>query len=1188
MITQLIPQRVFFWIGFIAMLIGSHDSAFATHAQSSDITYRCLGGNQFEISLSFYRDCAGVSAPNTATINISSASCGQDFNLTLNQIAGTGIEVSPICSSMSTQCTGGSYPGVQEYKYKGIVTLPVQCTDWTFSFSLCCRNASIGTIVSPGSENIYVEAQLNNLNFPCNSSPVFSNPPIPFVCVGQPYCFNNGSFDADGDSLSYTLITPRTSPTTSVTYISPYTAYQPLMSSPAITFNGGTGDMCMTPSQLEVTVFAVLVQEWRNGVIIGSVMRDIQLRTITCTNNNPYVNGINNNGQYSLTACAGTPINFSIPTFDVDPGQNVSIIWNNGITSGSFTSTGGARPTATFNWTPGNSDVSSSAHCFTVTVIDDNCPYNGSQTYSFCITVVGGVNLNTTSNQSNCNASNGSASVQVVSGTGPFTYQWIGGGTNAIQNGLAAGTYTVNVSSGSGCVSSATVTVAMGPAPGNVLMTSVNVTCYAMNNGSITANVNGGQQPYTYLWSNGGTTPTISNLAPGAYRVAVTTANGCITKDSSVITQPAAPLTYTSSHTNVNCNGGNTATATVIANGGTASYNYNWNTSPAQNSSTATNLSAGNYSVIITDNNGCVASTSVTITEPTPLVATGMVVNNISCNGLTDGYATVSASGGTGFYNYLWNTNPVQSIQSVSGLSPGNYLITVTDANNCVANSTVTISEPPPLALSVAAFPVTCNGACNGQTIVIPSGGSPSYTYQWLPDGGTGASATGLCPGTYSVTVSDANGCNAFSVLSVTQPSPVTVTTSGNTTICLGQNTTISATANGGSGNYTYNWPGVGSGSSQTVSPSVPSSFSVTAVDANGCSSNVGTLSINVTSLTASNLSVSSGKAICVGSSVTVSSNVTGNTGLVNINWNNGLGSGNGPFTVAPTISTTYVVTVSDACGNSISGSVPITVNPLPVINVSPQTLTACKQVEATFVDNSTTNLNAQYYWEFGDGYASAQVRPTHVYENSGAYTINVSVTSVYGCVNAASTTCVIKVLPTPFAEFSSEALDGTTLSPQYRFNNSSTNAGVNSWSFGDGGVSVQTSPVHTYAQQGEYTVKLVTTSNAGCIDSVIHKVEIKPVFTIYIPNAFTPDGNNINDYFTAKGDEITDFKMMIFDRWGEMIFQTTDMEKGWDGKANNGSKVAEQGVYVYKIMVKDFAEHPHSYLGHVTLLAQE
>lgn len=1181
-----ITRRVFFWISFIVMFIQSQNEAFASHAQSADITYQCLGGNQYRINLSFYRDCAGVAAPTTASIDISSASCGQNLTLTLNPITGTGIEVSPICSQMATQCSGGSYPGVQEYKYSGIITLPMACTDWTFSFSLCCRNASINTIVNPSAENIYVEATLNNLNYPCNNSPTFSNPPIPFVCMGQPYCFNNGSSDADGDSLSYALIVPRTGPTTSVVYNSPYSASQPLLSSPPVTFDAVSGDMCMAPTQLEVTVFACLVTEWRNGVVIGTVMRDIQLRTINCTNNNPYVNGINNSGTYSMTACAGVPLSFMISSYDADSSQSVSLNWNNGIAGASFASSGGSRPVGTFTWIPSTTDISSASHCFTVTVRDDNCPYNGNQTFSFCITVTGPT-ITTSTTTANCNASNGTASAQVISGNGPFTYLWSAGGTNNIHNGLSAGTYTVTVTDAAGCSAAATATVGSGAAPGNLVINSANSSCYGSNNGTATANVNGGQPPYAYLWSNGATTSTIDSLAPGTYSVTVTTANGCVTNGAVTITQPVSSLNINPVSTNVLCNGGSDGTITLNVTGATGPYSYNWSGS-GNLTGYINNLTAGNYSCIVSDANGCSITVNATITEPPMLSAIGMVINNVTCNGLSDGYAIASASGGTAPYYYSWNTSPIQNSQTATGLSHGNYFVTVTDSNGCTVNSSVSITEPSPLTLSSAAFPVSCNGLCNGQGIVIPAGGTPGYIYQWLPDGGTSASATGLCPGTYSATVTDGNGCTITASMSIVQPPPLTVAASGSTTICSGQNTTITAVASGGTGTYTYSWTGIGTGATQTVSPSASHIYNVTAMDANGCLSSASSVSIHVTSLTAANLVVSAPTTICFGNNAIISSAVSGDTGPVTIGWSGGLGSGNGPFTIVPPASITYTVTVTDVCGNSVTGSVPVTVHALPIVELSPQTITSCKEATLLFNENSGTNLNATFNWDFDDGSTSTSVTPSHTYYMTGHYNVNLSVISSYGCENSATTICNVVVNKMPDARFSAEALDGTTISPQYKFTNQSEDAVSYTWDFGDGSGSTVTSPEHSYPSKGEYKVMLIAVSNAGCVDSIMRSIEISPVFTLYIPNAFTPDNNGVNDNFIAKGAEVSDFNMMIFDRWGEMIYQTSDMQKGWDGTANHGSRTSESGVYVYKITVRDFEQRYHDYTGHVTLLTQE
>jgi len=534
----------------------------------------------------------------------------------------------------------------------------------------------------------------------------------------------------------------------------------------------------------------------------------------------------------------------------------------------------------------------------------------------------------------------------------------------------------------------------------------------------------------------------------------------------------------------------------------------------------------------------------------------------------------------------MWNTTPATLTQNISSLSPGNYTATVSDANSCTATSSITITQPPALTISSAGLPVTCNGLNNGQGIVIPAGGTPTYSYQWLPTGGTGASTSALGPGTYTAIASDANGCTVTATVIITEPAPLITIASGGTTICSGQNTTISAVATGGVGAYTFSWTGIGTGATQSVSPITNTTYSVVAQDANGCIGTIAMVSINVTSLTLANVTVSPPAAMCFGNNATVASNVFGSTGPVTINWSGGLGTGNGPFTVSPTTNTTYTVTVMDACGNTVSSTVPVTVNPLPVIALSPQSIANCEEASLTYVDNSTTNAGATYYWSFGDGNTSNQTSPSNIYISSGTYIINVTVTSPFGCVNTATTTSTVIVYPGTVAHFTSEGMDGTMISPIYKFYDQSTNAATRVWNFGDGTGSTLINPQHTYASKGKYTVSLVTTTANGCTDSIEMEIEVTPVFTLYIPNAFTPDGNGNNDFFMPKGVEISEFNMMIFDRWGELIFQSNNLEIGWDGRANNGDKIAQQGVYVYKIEVRDFSQKYHDYTGHVTLLA--
>ena len=230
----------------VLLLSGINNKVFATHAAGSDLTYTWVSGNTYHVRVSFYRDCAGIAAPNTVTLNVKSTSCGQNFNVTLPRVSGTGQEITFPCNPTSTVCNGGTNPGIQLYQYEADVTLPTQCTDWIFSYSVCCRNCAINTITNQANCNnsstgnaLYVEALLNNVNGNHNSSPQFTNIPVAFVCLNQTFTYNHGVVDPNGDSLSYTFIAPKRSATVDVGYIAPYSATNWLASTPAVSLKIG-------------------------------------------------------------------------------------------------------------------------------------------------------------------------------------------------------------------------------------------------------------------------------------------------------------------------------------------------------------------------------------------------------------------------------------------------------------------------------------------------------------------------------------------------------------------------------------------------------------------------------------------------------------------------------------------------------------------------------------------------------------------------------------------------------------------------------------------------------------------------------------------------------------------------------------------------------------------------------------
>jgi gliding motility-associated-like protein len=1184
-------------------------------------------------------------------INCASVSAGQNFNITLQPIPGTGQEISLVCSNLLTECQGGIYPGVQEWVYSGIVTV-IPATDWVFSFDYCCRNAAITTIVNPGGQNIHIESTLDNLNFPCNSSPVFSTKPIPFVCLNQNYTFNHGASDPDGDFISYELVTPMNGYGTFVTYLAAYTFSQPLSSNPLMQFDTLTGDINMNPTMLEVTILAVKVKHWHNNQLVGYVIRDIQLRTMNCTNSYPFSFGINGNGNYITSACVGSPMIFNIYTDDPDTSQILTLTWNNGIPGASFIIAGTPHPVGTFSWTPTLNDIGT--HCFTYTITDNNCPINGSVSYAVCLNV-SSLGVTVTTSSANCGASNGNVLASVTGGSPPYSYHWLPCGCNNNPlNGLHAGTYTVITTDSKGCTSSDTAVVAIGAAPGNFIMNYTPATCFGLNDGTASANANGGQPPYTYLWSNGDTTQTITGLAPGNYLVTVTTAQGCVKTDSILITQPVQLLSSVSQQ-DAMCYGESNGSASATASGGTAPYSYSWNN--GESTQTITGLASGNYFVTVTDANHCTSIQNVFIGQPAPLVLSIFSLTPISCYGGSNGTATAATYGGIPPYSYLWNNG--QTSQTATGLSSGNYLVTVLDSAGCTSIVSLNIFDPTPMTSSVTSVPalcfgtntgsasatasggtpsysylwsnnqttpiltnvsagnysviitdangctksdtvsisqstllissftnvqnVLCNKGSNGSASVIASGGTPPYSYLWS-NGQTFSSASSLSSGTYTTVITDANGCTTVDTLTISQPGAITVLTSPDDTACPGNITIISAIATGGTSPFTYFWqPNVGFGSAQAVNPNNTTTYTVIITDSNGCT-NTGTTSVFVYT---NNMSASmyATPSICIGQNATLTASVNGSN-LSGIYWSNNLGTGTGPFVVTPTVTTTYSVIVTNNCGATVASTATVQVHPLPQIHLSPQTATACDHVVLQFSDTNSANAGSHYFWTFGDGGSSSQTSPSHTYSQAGTFTVNVTVTSGYGCSASAQTFCTAMVITSPVANFTSDPpLETSIVNPAFRFYDQSTNATSRLWDFGDGQTSTLENPHHLYASTGIYTVKLIVYNNGMCIDSIIKTVEVQPEFTFYVPNTFTPNGDHINDVFNGKGMEIIEFEMLIFDRWGNEIFKSNDLHTGWDGRANGGAEIAQEDVYVYKISLKDFKGSPHYYNGHVNLV---
>ena len=402
--------------------------------------------------------------------------------------------------------------------------------------------------------------------------------------------------------------------------------------------------------------------------------------------------------------------------------------------------------------------------------------------------------------------SSGSATVTHTGGNPPYTYLWDDplAQTDSIADSLPTGVYTVTVTDFDTCKGLVTVFISQAPLLIATITDSSNTSCNGDSNGTATVTVTGGTNPYTYLWddSTAQTNTTATGLPPGTYKVIVTDTNSC--KDSATVTinDPAVLSVAITGSTNVLCNGDSTATATATPTGGTIPYFYLWDDPGSQTTPTASGLPDGTYQVIVNDVNGCTDSATVTVTQPTALSAIIADSTNVLCNGDSNGSATVTTTGGTIPYTWLWDDPAGQTDSMAINLAAGTYSVTVTDSNGCIAIDTVYIIEPVILTIQIS---LSCEGFCDGIAIATPVGGKEPYTYLWDDSLATTDSiANNLCAGVYSVIVTDSNACIDTSYITVTAPLALVthsdVTCNGS---CDGTGTAIPS---GGIPPYLYQW----------------------------------------------------------------------------------------------------------------------------------------------------------------------------------------------------------------------------------------------------------------------------------------------------------------------------------------------------------------------------------------------
>ncbi len=421
----------------------------------------------------------------------------------------------------------------------------------------------------------------------------------------------------------------------------------------------------------------------------------------------------------------------------------------------------------------------------------------------------------------------GQALVEVSGGTGDYTYLWSNGQEGAVASGLAAGTVSVFVEDSNGCEISGSISIGEPPALA-LDLTAREPACFGSSDGTISAMPQGGVGGYLYAWSNGQTSPDASGLPAGLHTVTVTDANGCEITNSIALSQPQE-LTSTMAAQTASCLPTPDGSATISGQGGTPPYSYLW--SNGAQAATAQGLAAGQYTVTLTDANGCTLSDTALV-EGIPPINLLLTFSNVSCQGGSDGRASVVASGGSGDYTYLWG-NGLADNSEVNGLLAGNYNLLVTDALGCTATASFFVSQPPALVADTEMDMVSCSGGADGRLRLQPRGGTPPYSAVWST-GATGSLLDGLSVGNYSATVTDALGCTAFVAAVVIEARPVDITLEIGAVKCYGESTGgARALVSGGVAPYSYQWS---TGASTAVLEAAPSGdYTLSITDAAGC-----------------------------------------------------------------------------------------------------------------------------------------------------------------------------------------------------------------------------------------------------------------------------------------------------------------------------------------------------------------
>lgn len=823
----------------------------------------------------------------------------------------------------------------------------------------------------------------------------------------------------------------------------------------------------------------------------------------------------------------------------------------------------------------------------------------------------------------------GASSVELSgSTTGSTNAYWTGGeGSFALPpnnlnntyfpsaNEVSGGSFILQLvaeSEGNCPIATDEVTVELGAIDSNISLESTDVSCFGAMDGSAELTLTQSPDNYSINWSNipGSSSLYQTNLIPGTYDVYLVDNIGCDTTIFFNISEPELITAYAGEDQFI-CQGTNAVEITGFTTGSNNTY---WTGGDGIFSSSPNNLNniyypsddeieEGEFTLeLVAESDGdCPTVTDELIIDLGALSpAISLSSSDIDCFGAMNGSAQLDLIQTPDQYEITWSNNPNVNSVYQNNLPAGDFSVTLVDDIGCDTTLYFSIFEPAPLIISdTEVVHPSCYNFSDGSISVETEGGSPPYQYLWnpsmVPQPIQDPFLNNLSAGYHSVTITDVNGCQISFDQTLLNPNPIILDLDFEDLVCVNTVTDINASTNIDEDELSFVWSNIGiSGNTQQVLVTDPMNISVHAVDESGCESNQEMAFIAPITLEDESLEVSGSIALCPGGSATLNASFNGTGDQYFFLWSNGLGNMPGQVNYTPNESGYVSFSVTDICNNSIQDSVLVEVHEVPEIELPGNFAQGCAPLEVNFNIDDLDLEGGSYSWNLGNGYFSNQDDYTFVYEESGAYFIDLLYTTPEGCLVESSNSGLISVFPSPEVSLNISPETASINNPEVTFSAENTDEQLTYiWDFGAGTQFMGMSTEYTYDDVGVYNVSLTVINEYGCAAEDLGYVHITPSHEVQVPNMFTPEQGSIggfydpnnydNNIFFPFAEDVAEFNMKIFNRWGELVFESTDINYGWDGHYRG--ELSPQDVYVYTMEFTFVDGDVVTKMGDVTLI---